>query len=190
MDSDCTFAPGAIRAMTKALDDHLVVNGRIVFEHDKSFLNRELSECRDFDNRYGLPAYKPGLGFRKDILDFVDSWFNPRTSFCVDAELSYRIYRAGIEIKHIDEPCVYHLPTTLKHNFWACLHYGQGDYIRIHLLDQKPLEPFFQYELQRYKVILREKGGKTFLFMLANDFVYYLGFLKTLLMHRLGFISF
>lgn len=189
MDSDCVFAPGAIRMMGNSLNEHLVVNGRIIFEHDHSFMNYELSECRDFDNRYELPAYKPGLGFHKDIRLSVGSWFNPRISFCEDAELSYRIYESGITIKHIDEPCVYHSPTTLKHNFWSCFHYGLGDYVRFNILDQKNSIPLLIYEIQRYKVLLKEKKAKTFLFMLANDFVYYIGYLVTMLRHRLSLFN-
>jgi len=183
------FAPGAIRTMTYFLNKYLVVNGKIIFEHDDSFMNYELSECRDFDNRYGSPAYKPGLGFHKDILSIVNSWFNPRTSFCEDAELSYRIYKAGIEIKHIDEPCVYHSPTSLRHNFWSCFHYGLGDYVRVKILNQKISDHFFPYEIQRYKVLLKEKGVKIFFFMLANDLVYNIGYIVTMLRHRLGYFN-
>lgn len=185
MDSDCKFSPGAIRLIANALDKYMVVNGKIVFENNGSFLSRMISECRDFDNTYDKPIYKPGLGVRKELVKYVCFWFNPIVRWTDDADLSYRIYSANINITHLDNPCIYHAPISIMHNFRSSFRYGIADYIRVSFLSQKSDLSWISYELTRYKSLFKNKGLLVFLFMLLNDLVYHSGYLSAAMRNRL-----
>lgn len=181
MDSDSRFAPGAIKKINRLLDNYLVVNGRIVFEHNGTFWSRKIAACREYDNAYGSPCYKPGLGLRKELIDTVGSWFNPLVRWTDDAELSCRIKAAGVPVFHLDEICVYHSPISFWDNVKSNFRYGKGDLIRIKVLGQTSSEPFFDYEIRRYKNLLESVPLSTFLFMLLNDAIYHSGYLTELL---------
>jgi glycosyltransferase involved in cell wall biosynthesis len=180
MDSDSRFAPGVIKKINRLLNDYSVVNGRIVFEDDGTFLSRKIAACRKYDNAYGSPSYKPGLGLRKELVDTVGSWFNPLVRWTDDAELSYRIKSAGVPVFHLDEDCVYHSPISFWGNIKSSFRYGKGDLIRVKVLGQTSSEPFFDYEIRRYKNLLESVPLSTFLFMLLNDAIYHLGYLTEL----------
>lgn len=178
IDSDCVFLPGSLALVNELLNHFLVVKGKIFFESDNSPFNRLISECRDFDNTYEKPLYKPGIGFRTDVYQVLGKWFDEELSSTVDAELSYRIYKTDLSVKHLDMPVIKHAPISLSHNIKSCIRYGYGDAQRYYYLGQNLDTSLFTYEIKRYKTLLNEKGLKVSLFMMFNDFFYFSGYFQ------------
>jgi len=184
MDSDCYFENGFIRNIFKLLDNHMVINGNIIFDYNNNLLSKTISKCKKFDDIYDCLAHKPGLGLRKNLLQYIGNyWFDESLPWAEDSELSYRITKAGINILHDNNFSIHHSPTPYKHNLKSCFFYGGGDYIRFSLLNQSYELSFITYELNRYKNLLKKFNVFELLVMITNDcsyqFGYFLCFFKT-----------
>ncbi len=173
MDSDCYFEKGFIRSVYLLLDSYLVVNGNIIFDYNDTPLSKAIAKCKKFDDRYENLAHKPGLGLRKDILENIGNyWFNEVLPWAEDSELSYRIYQAGIEICHAQEPSIHHLPTPYIHNLRSCFRYGGGDYLRHSVLTQVDTASLSN----KYKKVLRTFNLFEMIVMMTNDISYQCGY--------------
>jgi hypothetical protein len=173
MDSDCYFEEGFIRRVYFLLDEYLVVNGHIIFDYNDSLLSRAISKCKNFDDKYENFAHKPGLGLRKDLLNYIGGdWFNEILPWAEDSELSYRIDKAGVRIYHEREFSIHHLPTSYKHNLRSCFRYGGGDYLRHRVLGDIDSASL----VDKYKEVLKKFSFFEILVMLTNDISYQCGY--------------
>ena len=186
MDSDCYFEPGFIRSVFCNLDRFLIVNGNIIFDSHNSWLSKAISECKKFDDTYDGLVHKPGLGLRKSLLPKIGGyWFDELLKWAEDSELSYRIEKAGVSIFN-EKSSIHHLPTTYKHNLSSCFLYGTGDYFRYFILKQKPEISILDYEIKRYRTLIKEMFFDHFLIMITNDISYQLGYIKGIILQQSG----
>ena len=126
-DSDTVLGEGTASAMSQALDAHMVCRARLVFELSEGLaLSGPVSRARDFVNSKRL-AFTPGLGLRKGLRDSVGGMlFDEAAPFAVDANLNFRIDRAGVEVLYLDDFTVTHRAESVKHDLRAANRIGNG----------------------------------------------------------------
>lgn len=138
MDSDCVMRPGAVEAMTAAMDagnpDEQVYKGRVVFsDQGGPFAGLAARTRHDYTARV-LTAYKPPLAFDVGLRDRVGGYFfDERLPWKEDADLDCRIRAAGIEIVPVDNCVIDHLALSLREDMRSNYRYGVGAAIADHL---------------------------------------------------------
>ncbi|MCA9733032.1 MAG: hypothetical protein H6559_16380 [Lewinellaceae bacterium] len=179
MDSDCYFEKGFIDEIFELLNKYDVVNGNIVFDSDNNILSKAISKCKKHDDTHDDLIHKPGLGIKKSILnDIGNYWFDEQMKWSEDSELSFRITNSDLKVCWKTTHSIHHLPTSYSHNLKSCFSYGTGDYYRFAILKQYyNNENFVNYELKRYKKLLKQFNFFEFVIMLTNDIAYHIGYL-------------
>ncbi len=185
-DSDTVFKEGSIREMYLALDHYKVVRARIEFVSDKNkFFSRTIAEARDFVN--SLPVvYTPGIGVRKELVADVGGFlFNDPVPFAVDADLDYRIKKAGLSVKYLDSAVLYHDAEDIFHDLKAAYRIGAGCmtsaiYLSKQMQNIKLAPRKIAHELKGVKLsclgdIIRQKGLRVFLYQIIWDIFFYAG---------------
>lgn len=184
IDSDCVFAPGTLNHMVEALDSYEVVNAKVEFLR-RDWITGLTSQCREFDYFDGFPDYKlfgppifrPGIGFRKSIVNKLGHWFDPRIPWTEDAELTYRIHRSGISIFHSQYAIVQHEPVNISHHLKAYFLYGKGDRLREIVLQQKYAQGICSRLHNRYSSLVQHPASKVSI-VLLSDLFYWLGYVS------------
>jgi glycosyltransferase involved in cell wall biosynthesis len=127
VDSDTKFESGCLRMVNEALIEGRVARATVHFaENQNKVGSHQVSRAREFTYRLPL-AFTPGLAFRKDILHDVGGFFfNPMVPFAVDADLDFRIKRAGIDVKYLESATIVHDVETLRHDLRAAYRIGKG----------------------------------------------------------------
>lgn len=184
IDSDCVFGRGSIRLLARSLDEYEAVNARVVFQsHD--LISDCIGRCRDFDygvgypdyDSYGPPLFRPGIGFHRSLIERLGGLFDPRIPWTEDAELTYRLHRAGVPIRHVADAIVYHLPVRLRHHFRAYYFYGKGDKLREMVLGQYCGGKTTARVARRCRAVLKQPA-RTALAVLASDVFYWIGYVS------------
>jgi len=195
-DSDTTFEKGCIRKMHDALDEHRVVRAKLRFKHraDMPF-SRIVAEARDFVN--SLPVvYTPGIAVRKDILPDIGGFlFNDPVPFAVDADLNYRIRKARISVRYLDDAVIYHDAESLRHDINAAFRIGRGCMVSaVHLSGhdgsggQRPriiARELKGVKPQHFREILHKRGLPILSYQLLWDLLFYGGMIHQSFISRL-----
>ena len=183
-DSDTLFGEGTVTAMSEALDDFQVCRARLLFETSRDIrLSGPVSNAREFVNSKRL-AFTPGLGMRKTVGGMVGGRiFDEASPFAVDANLNYRLNRAGIEVCYLDRT-ITHRAEDVRHDLRAARRIGDGV-----VRGSESLYGFYggavdRGEIRRslkavhfrdYPQILRRYGVPTMLYQALWDASFYLG---------------
>jgi glycosyltransferase involved in cell wall biosynthesis len=170
MDSDCIFEPGSIAAVERALDrgtpDREVYKGRIVF--DWATLRGTALVARSRTQRMGQTdtAYTPGLALSRALRDRLGGhFFDQRLPWKEDADLDYRVRRAGISVVPVEDCVIHHAALTVRGDLTSSFLYGAGAAIAEHLDVSLP-KP-------RRSIVesLRRHGPGDALYMIVNNLV-------------------
>ncbi|MBE7074210.1 MAG: glycosyltransferase [Clostridiales bacterium] len=130
IDTDCIFYKGALKNYDKALDEHLVVDGKVEF-----LFNDKKSEIVSKMRSLGIPgsALCPSIGINKKIKDKIGGYFfDERLTWVEDAELNYRMKKNNIGFGVIEEVTCAHVPLSFKQDLHSAYNYGIGAKIRVY----------------------------------------------------------
>lgn len=170
MDSDCIFQPGSIAAVERAFDggacDEEVYKGRIVFDPGPARSSAVVARSRSQRMGQVASAYKPPLALSRRLRDRLGGYcFDARLPWKEDADLDYRVRRAGIRIVPVEGCVIHHAPLTLGADLSSSFHYGVGAAIARHLAVPLP-QP-------RRSVVesLRRDGAEAALYMVVSNLV-------------------
>ena len=130
IDTDCVFYKGALKNYYEALEDNLVVDGKVDFLH-----NSKQSKIVATMRSMGIPgnALCPSIGINKKIKDKIGGYyFDERLTWVEDADFNYRMKKNNIGFYSIEEPTCAHVPLSFKQDLRAAKNYGNGAKIRVH----------------------------------------------------------
>lgn len=181
-DSDTWFEPGCISSICEGLKDHPVVRAPIRFQHGDSLPSQMVAQARDFVNTLPL-SFTPGLGIDKGIRERIGGFiFNDAVPFAVDADLDFRLRRAGIRPRFVDR-CIYHSRESLSHDLRAAYRIGSGCctsylYHRCDSGNGIKCRSLKAVPLSRLPDVVRRKGLAVATYQLVWDTVYWTGFIR------------
>ena len=184
-DSDTYFDRSCLKHVDSALDQVKVVSAKIIFEkHPRSPFSRLVAEAREYVN--SLPVvYTPGIGVRKSLKEDIGGFlFNDAVPFAVDADLTYRIHRANIPVRHLYSALLYHDAETVYHDLNSAFRIGAGcmesafDLVRRHEFPDSPhsiVQELKGVKREYWYRMIRTKGFLVFLYQLLWDISFYTG---------------
>ena len=122
-DSDCIMTKDALKYYDEYLDKYLIVDGKVEFKSD-NFQSKIISVQRSM----GLPGYAlcPSIGINKDILKYVDYYFDEDIKWIEDSELNNRVKNKNIEVGVIKKLTCIHDNLTFKQDLKSAYRYGSG----------------------------------------------------------------
>lgn len=122
-DSDCIMTDNALKYYDEYLDKYLIVDGRVEFKSDY-FQSKIISVQRSM----GLPGYAlcPSIGINKDILKYVDYYFDEDIKWIEDSELNIRVKNKNLKVGVIKELTCIHDNLTFKQDLKSAYRYGSG----------------------------------------------------------------
>ncbi len=191
-DSDTTFERGCIRRLNDALDTHKVARAGIKFLVDSTVpFSYLVAEARDYINSLPL-VYTPGIAVRKDILPDIGGFlFNDSVPYAVDADLNYRIRKAGIPVAWLtNEVFIRHSAENIKHDLNAAFRIGTGCRVSFeNLRDYRqysdiPRNALKGVRTRRIPDVFRKKGLGVGIYQILWDLYYYMGYTHQLLFRR------
>lgn len=170
MDSDCVFEAGAVAAIERAFEagspDEEVYKGRIVFDPGSARSGALVARSRSQRMGHVTKAYKPPLAFSRRLRDRLGGYFfDSRLVWKEDADLDYRVRRAGIRIVPVEGCVIHHAPLSLGTDLTNSFRYGVGAAIARHL--RVPLSKPRRSVLES----LRRHGAEAALYMLVANLV-------------------
>ncbi|MCQ1537139.1 hypothetical protein FTO70_15945 [Methanosarcina sp. KYL-1] len=184
-DSDTVFLTGCINKINKALDNHKVARARLTFDVNNELpFSKVVAEARDYVNSLPL-VYTPGIGVRKDLVrDIGNFLFNENVPFAVDADLDYRIKKAGIDVLFLQDALIQHSAEGIKHDIKAALRIGSGCRVSAETLSRifngsnpdmigKHLKGV---KFSHFPDLIRKKGIVVFLYQIIWDIHFYIGY--------------
>jgi len=131
MDSDCKFQKGSIRKVNNALNDNLIVKGKVAFQHNDVF-SKIVADTRDYVNYDDPKPYNPFLAINKKIKKYSGGYyFDSQIHWTEDADFYSRLKRSNIKVKYLFSAMVYHPPLTFVQDLRSAFRYGVGKRIRV-----------------------------------------------------------
>ncbi|MEU5426332.1 glycosyltransferase family 2 protein [Streptomyces olivoreticuli] len=128
MDSDCVFAPGVIRMMVRAVLDHPVVKGQVVYGESDRLLSRLTARVREFDEGDYVSALSPPLVYDRRVADCIGGYhYDPLVHWCEDREFDFRLQLAEIPVVHLPDAVIHHDAQHGLQNLRSYWRYGIGE---------------------------------------------------------------
>lgn len=130
MDSDCKFQKSSIRKVYDALNNNLIVKGKVVFQHDDVF-SKIVADTRDYVNYDNPKPYNPFLAINKKIKKYSSGYyFDSQIHWTEDVDFYSRLKRSNIKVKYLFFAKAYHPPLTFVQDLRSAFRYGIGKRIR------------------------------------------------------------
>lgn len=128
MDSDCTFAPGVVRSMVRAVLTDPVVKGQVLYGESDGLLSRLTARVREFDEGDYVSALSPPLVYNRTIVDHIGGYhFDELIHWCEDREFDFRLQLAGIPVVYLPEARIFHDAQHGFANMRSYFRYGVGE---------------------------------------------------------------
>ncbi|MFF4183575.1 glycosyltransferase [Streptomyces sp. NPDC001691] len=128
MDSDCTFAPGVVRMMVRAVLTEPVVKGQVVYGDSDGLLSKLTARVREFDEGDYVSALSPPLIYNRAIADHIGGYhFDELIHWCEDREFDFRLQLAGIPVFYLPEARIFHDAQHGFANMRSYFRYGVGE---------------------------------------------------------------
>ncbi|WP_236576538.1 glycosyltransferase [Streptomyces sp. HF10] len=128
MDSDCTFAPGVVRSMVRAVLTEPVVKGQVVYGESDGLLSRLTARVREFDEGDYVSALSPPLIYNRTIVEHIGGYhFDELIHWCEDREFDFRLQLAGIPVVYLPEARIFHDAQHGFANMRSYFRYGVGE---------------------------------------------------------------
>jgi glycosyltransferase involved in cell wall biosynthesis len=175
MDSDCVFEPGSVVAVERAFDagasDAEVYKGRIVFDPGSRRSSALVARSRSQRMARIETAYKPPLALSRRLQDRLGGYFfDSRLIWKEDADLDYRVRRAGIRIGPVEGCVIHHAPLSVRADLNSSFRYGVGAAIAEHL-EIPLLKPF-----RSVNESLQRHGPDAALYMIVLNLLHRAGY--------------
>lgn len=174
MDSDCVFSAGTIRKFYDALEDEMIVNGKINFMSNgwESNIVKQAREYLNDPTNTGF-AFAPGLGLRKELIDYVYGYyFDHQIKWVEDAELNVRIRKSKVRVFPLPTAEINHVPLKIKQDLRAAFYYGTGKRIGVKKGIMSGVGAFWH----EVPDVARKKGIQTAIFMVVWNLLYTSGY--------------
>jgi glycosyltransferase involved in cell wall biosynthesis len=178
MDSDCRFAPGTVRDLTRAVIAHPVVKGRVEFSSSRSALSRMIQNSRSFQIADHVNAYSPPLIYDRAILAAIGGYhYSPLIHWEEDREFDFRLQLAGIPVVYRPDAVVHHAAQDGVSDLRSGFRYGLGEGIGQELgLFITPSLPWRLWnDLRSVAEVARRKGLPTAAYRVTWLTSYHLG---------------
>ncbi|MFD8950035.1 glycosyltransferase [Streptomyces xanthophaeus] len=128
MDSDCTFAPGVVRMMVRAVLTEPVVKGQVVYGESDGLLSKLTARVREFDEGDYVSALSPPLIYNRAIVDHIGGYhFDELIHWCEDREFDFRLQLAGIPVVYLPQARIFHDAQHGFANMRSYFRYGVGE---------------------------------------------------------------
>lgn len=128
MDSDCTFRPGTIRTMVRAVMTHPVVKGLVVYGESIRLLSQLTARMREYDEGDFVSAQSPPLIIHRGVEEYIGGYhYDPLIHWCEDREFDFRLQMAGIPVVFLPEAVIYHDVQEGFNNLRSYWRYGIGE---------------------------------------------------------------
>lgn len=130
MDSDCVFAPGAIRALATAAVEHPLVKGQCRFTSAPSGLSRIIQSAREFQTSDFVNAYSPPLLYDREIVREMGGYhYSPLIHWQEDREFDFRAQLAGHRVEYCPAGVIEHAAQDGISDLRSGFRYGLGEAI-------------------------------------------------------------
>ncbi|HYC89754.1 MAG TPA: hypothetical protein VEO54_11125 [Thermoanaerobaculia bacterium] len=156
IDSDCRFAPGAVRRLAALSQTADIVRPNIHFAADGPS-SRATAIARTFQYTYCGFIYEPGLVVNLDrVVAAAGGYlFAPDAPFTPDGELDFRLRHSGamdtLSIVTDPEVTLTHAPLSISRHFASYWRYGLSEATRMAFLGQPVLRTFLASLPARYR---------------------------------------
>lgn len=130
LDADVRCSGGYLDILDRDLDHYLLVKPQIIFESQKK-IEGIIAKLKEYVYQSGV-FYCPGIAFRKELKNHIGGYyFDDNVWWTEDAEMNYRIKKAGLPIYHEKEAVVNHAPESFQHDLKSAYKIGQGKYSQV-----------------------------------------------------------
>lgn len=155
VDSDCAFAPGAIRRMASLAESADIVRPMVHFAHH-DLSTRATAIARDFQYTYCEFVYEPGLLVDLSrVLPIVGGYlFSSFAPFTPDGEFDYRVRQTALRIASDREVTLTHAPLSFHNHLRSYWRYGMSEASRMKRLRQPVLRELWRGLPLRYRQAL------------------------------------
>lgn len=128
MDSDCVFAPGVVRMMVRAVLEHPVVKGQVVYGVGGGVLSLLTARVREYDEGDYVSALSPPLIYDRRVADHIGGYhYDPLVHWCEDREFDFRLQLADIPVVHLPDAVIHHDAQHGLQNLRSYWRYGIGE---------------------------------------------------------------
>lgn len=180
MNADCWFKPGSIALIDKALDNNLLVRGKVNFLY-KTKTQRIVAHTRHMHTN-GRRAFAPPLGIVKDeiLLNSKSEYFDSRLSWTEDYEFNQRRKRSKVSVYYLENAQIFHQPIEITEDLKSAYNYGvgQSEGQQLGLLGYGKLTLSFRGLYTLYKRVRTLFDNKTALYFLIWYFNFFRGYKK------------
>lgn len=193
LDADVKCAPGYLQALDSALNDNALVRSNIQFDHN-SWATRIVAEMRTYVYASGV-FYCPGAALQKGVREKIGGhFFNDAVWWTEDAEMNFRIKNAGIPVHFAEDAVLRHAPEPMLRDLRGAQKIGRGKYSQVQYAGRDTFEEGVWNTLQRVLTgesfkrladIAQQKGPDVAVYNLGWNFMYYLGYYRSLLENSL-----
>lgn len=194
LDADLICDPGYLDALDAALEEHMLVRSNIQFAHYTPS-QRLVAELRDYVYSTGV-FYCPGAAFRKELSRHIGGhFFNDSVWWTEDAELNFRIEKAGLNSHLAEDAVVTHLPERLGKDLRGAHKIGMGKHSQVLFANRDTFEEgvlntakrlFSGKTLKDIAAIHRHTGSiSTVAYSLVWTYMYYMGYYRSLIGNKL-----
>jgi GT2 family glycosyltransferase len=128
MDSDCRFAPKAIRAMAERVARYPVVKGQVVYGTARGIVSKLISRIREFDEGDYLSALSPPLIYDRAIAARIGGYhFDSLIHWCEDREFDFRLQMANVPVCYEPDGVIFHDAQVGAQDLRSYWRYGIGE---------------------------------------------------------------
>ncbi len=195
LDANLVCSPEYLDIIDSDLDAHPLVKTKITFKV-RNLIEQIAATLRNYVYQSNV-FYCPGVAFTHDLKNHIGGhFFNDNVWWTEDAEMNHRIQHAGIPIYYEDRAEIIHAPESIFHDLQSAHKIGQGKYSQVVYAGRDTFEESLS------KTIARLLNGKIFksltdlyryskspsvvAYSILWNMLYYLGYYRTLLKHKLS----
>lgn len=176
MNADCWFKPGTIALINEALDNNILVRGKVNFLY-KTKAQRIIAHTRHMHTN-GRRAFAPPLGIVRDksLLNNRGEYFDNRLPWTEDYEFEQRRKNLKISVHYLEKAQIFHEPIDIIEDLKSAYNYGLGQYKgqQLRLLGYGRLNLSFSGLYTLFKQVHTLFDNKTALYFL----IWYLNFFR------------
>jgi len=182
-DSDTVFKKNSIRNVYNALGYYDAARFKVIFQYKKESLTSIIvANARDFIYKKPL-FFTPGVAIKKSIIPKIGNFlFNNAVPWAVDADLTYRMSKAKIQIKYMKNSIIFHKPIKLKHDIKAAFRIGMGVKVSVRELSKRYKnkreikKKLKAVKIEDYFKLLEKKGILVMFYQILWDIFFFLGY--------------
>lgn len=161
MDSDCVFEKGTIKKLYNGLEHARLSKGMVVFKR-KGINSNIVARVREFTTTDFCNAFSPPLAFKKDIINEIGYYFNPKLKWEEDFDFNIRVKKSRLNIYWDKSAKIYHPPLSFRSDLRSAFNYGTGHGVGIkeEIYKTNSISKEQKKKIKRYqkKYLMAKKG--------------------------------